>query len=661
MTIENIKLNFPSNVFKTKGNISLNNFVKGIPLKTNRNKKTTILEGNIKEIKDFLKNRVTNYKIIEELNNSFEKLLTNNNQIESFFKQLIYYKDITNKNIVFIDSFLLASDKFSKYSFENYNENLVYKNPVSINHKIFFNKDNNNLKINNISNYDSQKLKIIQSILTEGTYINLSLPSVGIPSDYIHFIEELIKLDGSNLNKDIDLSKKKLPIRKLNMGEKISELLFSNSNYNLNNNLNKDKKLIQNLINGISVRVEDIFYVKKLNNKKKDKIKPEFIIPYTKEFKQMTKLDVDKIQNLTQLVTHNNSLLISVLNGIFKFASTNESEKIKQLDKKYYKEILASYLFYIINVVSSILTEYINKIDIILSNIINSKEKRFGLLDIKSAFKYTSLLKTSALKFKRILLNNFYHLFMPAEIEEKYYGMKLTDTGTFIPEDLFINSNEYIYENYPFTLSTSDKLEINVPTMKDFILLINEKNDIYENMSLEFGGFAFDNNDMKESIKILSNYYKSFENNDNFTLLVINSIINYFQKNNFPYEIYENLLDGKKIDIDKSLNSDKEKKILEGMLLSKFETNLEKSTNNYIKLANIKRKVKESRNININKMINNQILYELCFKIYFLLSKMIQIITEKSSLDSKFKNSLLKKYSDIKIKYETIISERNQK
>jgi hypothetical protein len=663
MSVENIKLNFPSNAFKTKGNISLNDFIKSIPLKTNRNRKTTILESRTKEIKEFLKkNKVTKqpYIIIKDLNDSFEKLLDNNSQIDSFFKKLIFYKDITNKNIVLINLFLIVSDKYSNYSFRNYNENLVYQNPIEIDRNKFLNKNNNNFKINT-SNNDSKKLRIIQDILTEGTYINLSLPSLGVPSSYIDFIgDELIKLNDSSINKDTDLSKK-LPLRKLNVGENISELLFSDSNYNINNNLNKDKKLIQNLINGISVTVGDIFYVKKSNNKKKDKVKPEFVIPYTKEFKQMTKSEVDKIQDLTQLVKHNNELLVSVMNGVFKFTSTDESEKVKQLDKKYYKEILASYLFYIINIVSSILIEYINKIDIILANIIDSKEKRFGLLNIEGAFKYTSLLKISTLKFKRILLNNFYQLFIPNKIGEEYYGMKLTETGTLIPEGLFINSNEYIYDNYPFTLSASNEIEVNIPTMKDFILLIKDKKDIYENGSLEFGGFAFDNNHMKESIKILSNYYRSFEKNDQFTLLVIDFIINYFKKNNFPYEIYENLLGGKKISIDSSLNVEKEKKKLESLLLDKFESNLEKSTNSYIKLINIKGKVKNSRNIDINKMINNQSLYEIYFKLYFSLSKMIQVMTEKSFLDSTFKNSLLKKYADIKRKYEMIISERNQK
>ena len=663
MSVENIKLDFPSNAFKTKGNISLNDFIKSIPLKTNTNKKTTILENDKKEIKDFLKkNKVTNYKIIEKLNNSFKELLKNNSNIDNFFKELIFYKDITNKNIVFINLFLIVGDRFNNYSFENYNENLVYQNPIELNPDIFLNKNNESFKINTVSsNYNSKKLEIIQDILTKGTYINLSLPSIGVPSDYIHFInDELMKLNDHSIDKETDLSKK-LPLKKLKIGEKIAELLFSNSNYNFNKNLNKDKKLVQNLIEGISVTVEDIFYIQKLNNKKKDKIKSEFIISYTKEFKQISKSDVDKIQNVNQLATHNNSLLISVLNGVFKFASTDESEKIKQLDKKYYKEILASYLFYIINVVSSILSEYINKIDIILSNIIDSKEKRFGLLNIESAFNYTSLLKVSTLKFKRILLNNFYQLFIPNKIAEEYYGMKLTDTGTFVPEGLFINSNESIYENYPFTSSSTDNVEVNIPTMRDFILSIKEKKDIYENGLLEFGGFAFDNNDMKECIKNLSNYYRSFEKNDQFTLLVINFIINYFKKNNFPYEIYEHLLDGRKISINKSLNAEKEKKNLERILLGKYESNLEKSTNNYMKLINIKRKVKNSRNVNINKMINNQILYELYFKIYFLMSKMIQIMTEKSTLESTLKNSLLKKYNDIKRKYEMIISERNQK
>ena len=118
----------------------------------------------------------------------------------------------------------------------------------------------------------------------------------------------------------------------------------------------------------------------------------------------------------------------------------------------------------------------------------------------------------------------------------------------------------------------------------------NKKYDIYKkNIILEFGGFCFNNLLIKKSIKILSEYYHSIQKNNNFNIYIIDKITDYFKNKNIPFELIENIESLKNTLSSTTLNNF-ERSDIEKKILKKYEYNIEKSTNNYIKLMSIRKK-----------------------------------------------------------------------
>ena len=572
--------------------------------------------------------------------------------------------------------------------------NLSFNNPIPskdsklflIKEKIVTNIYNNDIKLNHsFINNEKNNVKIILDILTQGEFINLSYPSLGIISNYISNNDNNY-IDFINIivnNKDINLDiTSKIPLTSLNIDNKISELLlnikYEEINYNpenfnnLTENKNSIKNLIKNLIKSISIDLQNIYFLKEknLNKSKTKKINPEFIIPYIldnkkNEIKNIERNDINKIKNFEDLINHNNTLFLYVVNNTFKLE--NKEDGIKNLNKKYYKDILACYIFYIINIVTKILKMYIDEIDILLKNISYSKGKGFGLLNIKSAFQYTTLLNKSFLNFKKILLNNFYQLFIPSNIISGNYGMKMNQYNCYLPESIFLNSNESIYEKYPFNnkliyvnnIQTQD-VSIHKDLLKEFIASIKTRYDIYKkNVILEFGGSCFEEILIKKSIKILSDYYNILQKNNNFNIFIIDKIIDYFKNKNIPYELIENIKNLESTFSSSSLNNF-ERNNIEKKLLNKYEYNIEKSTNNYIKLISIRKKIEIAKNINVKNLYNLQDILFLSFRTYFVIVKCIEQITENSVSNTILKNKLLKKYNEIKKKYENMIYKYNK-
>jgi hypothetical protein len=322
------------------------------------------------------------------------------------------------------------------------------------------------------------------------------------------------------------------------------------------------------------------------------------------------------------------------------------------IENKNYKNVLACYLYYIINVVYKIIYEYLDQIDDILKNFISSKNKRFKILNLEGAFDYTGLLKKSLLKFKLILLNNFYNLFIPNNIEDGNYGMKLNDNNCYIPDSEFINENENIINNYPFIYNYITKgITINELKLKLFISSIKNRKDIYDKLDLEFGGLVFNKIIDKKAIKILIDYYSILQKNNKFNLFIIEKIIYYFNVNKFiPYE----LIDFMEIDT-KGYKNNKNK--VERNLLNKYEMYIEKSSINFMKYIQIKNKINISKKIDIHNLINIQQKYLLYYNTYYTICSCIYIITDKYINDIKLKNSIIKKFNQIKSQYENKIQE----
>jgi hypothetical protein len=463
----------------------------------------------------------------------------------------------------------------------------------------------------------------------------------------------------------------KIPLTGLYISDVLSEKLLNLNINKIGNNLNYNfdnesmKNLIISMVKNINIKLIDIFYIYSKNNKVPKKIKHEFIIPYKiekypskpEEIVKMTKGDIDKNNNFEKVIESNNKVVSYVINNIF---NKPKDEGIKNLEKKNYKNVLACYLFYIINLIYTIVKSYIDSIDEILKNIVDSREKRFSVLNIKDAFEYTSLLNKSLLNFNKVLLNNYYYLFIPSKIVSGNYGMIIDEYNCYIPESIFLGDNETIFNEYPFfnnyvyDASSNNNNEIKVDTSKmtNFITTFKGKNDIYKStLKLEFGGLMCDNTTLKKSLDILSKYYKILERNNVFSNFVIDKLINNFKnKNCIPFEFIEDYYNIVKL--NSSINKDIEKKIL-----NKFDIQIQKSTEYFFRLTDIRNKIKKIKKTDIHNLHILEEILQLNFIAYRTKALSLITICEKLITDTKLKNSLLKMFSEIKKKHENLTKE----
>jgi hypothetical protein len=687
------------NYFKTIQNISakklesIKNIFSDIIALSEKTEPKSILKSEYKlEIEEYIKKNnilkkdldyFEKIKILEKLSDYFNQKIILQKNIEDFTKILIYNKSETNKIKYLIDNYLKIEKKLNYNIINNSKKNIVYDNPINFNNKNFgilnesFFIDSINKKI--YSNYN--EINISTDILLKGNIINISLPSIGLvdtylsknntvlPKTIINFIEQI--LNEKNIKENIS---NEIPFLSLNIGNTLSSILLNVKNNNVDNNIyNKEKlnntkmeSLIENMINNIQINLNNVF-LKKSNNKKQEKIKPEYIIPYKydivkKQIVSISKSEIEKINDIDKLIKNNRTIVLIVIINVFK---NKDKDNIKRLNDKNYKNVLACFLFYIIRVFYDILKEYINNIDQLLTQILDVKEKRFGTLNIKDAFEYTSLLNNSLYKFKLILLNNFYQLFIPSKIIKNNYGMEKDSNNCYIPESnsIFLNSDEYIYDNYPFNdcknidIDYDNNIFVINDNLNNYILNIKERNDIYNNNDiLEFGGYSFNKEIMKISTKKINEYFNLLQKNNNFTLFIIDKLINIFiVKENIPYELI-NDLEVEESNMTNPRLSDEEKDRLMKFLVYKFEYNIEKSTNYYLKLLDIRKKIKESKKMDISVLYNIEEMYKLCFKIFYIKGSCMIPITQNVLSDIKLKNMILMEYSRIKKSYEKKIS-----
>jgi len=135
-------MNYPYNLFKTKNNISIEklktmyNIFNTITFLTNEE---SILIKYKSEIDNYIKSiKISNkdlgkIKILENFsNNSFNKCLLNDKNIDLFCKEFIYFKDIINKNKLSIDNYLINYSKMNNIISNKYNKNLRYNNHINI-------------------------------------------------------------------------------------------------------------------------------------------------------------------------------------------------------------------------------------------------------------------------------------------------------------------------------------------------------------------------------------------------------------------------------------------------------------------------------------------------------------------------------------------------
>jgi hypothetical protein len=628
------------------------------------------IENNKIDLKNFHKNKNFHLK---KLSNIYDNIFIKENKIKLFFYYLIDSNIMLNNNITNINSFIELFNKFDKKSISTYSKSEIFYNPfgyfspfssnINISLRNFnnefinikdFSKINKSYNNNNIIN----NLQISLDILTQSKIINISLPSIGIIKNnfsnknnysYITFIDKLLKIK----NEEDNISEF-IPLKSLDLGSIISDMLFDINN----DEFNLIKKNFKNTINNINITLDEIFFdtVSKKNNKKKQKkIKTEFIIPYKldsskkNEIISSSKNDIDRIKNIKELIEKNNFIISFVLKKIHQ---SNNNNKI--LEKTNFKNILSCFMFYIINLVYTISKIYIDKIDYFLFDIISSKDKRYSNLNIKKAFEYTNLLKKSLYKFKLILLNSFYYLFTPLNFLSGNYGMKLNDLGCYIPDGTILKTNLDLLNEFPFYSSNNSDNSttyINLYNDKLSNFLLNSKNnyDIYDNKNiLEIGGYSFDFYTLKKSLSILNEYYKYTEKYNKFNLFIVKLLIKNFMEKNIPIELIDKL--------DSSLYFIKSNKNeFERKLLLKYDNNMDKAVSFILNVLSIRQKIKNSKKNNVENLNYLETINLCCYNIYYLKSQSIINMIKNLNLNINFKNILLEKLLKKKKEYEDLI------
>ena len=606
---------------------------------------TKLLSENKIEIKNYLdKNKLSDldlerFNAIRELNDIYMVELLRQKNIEAFCKRFIAkkYEIIENR------------DNLEKI--KNTNSVLVY-NPT-------YYRDIPDKYMEDTNAIDKQKIKDILKILLQYPVVNTSLPSIGFLSDYVLFIKDVISID----HNDSDVANRSLlnylPILKLDIGDTLSNILLNSDNvYSINFNNDQMKKLIISLINNIQVRVKDIFYID-YNLNRKPKINVDYIIPYIfdirdsknrKKIVRMTKSDIDKIKDYKQLINHNNNIVTHVIRETFK---KDKIEGARNLDKDNYKNVLACFLFNIIRLICDISKKYIDIIDTILKDLVDIREKRPGQLNIRDAFQYTTNLNISLYKFKIILLNNFYQLFLPTHIQENSYGMMKDDNNCYIPESIFMNNFQNLFDKFPIIDCGTDHSKPSPYIFSDerilsFLKNIKEKYDIYDSKQLlDSGGFIFSKKIMKIALNILYKYYELVLRYSNFVLYIIDKLQNNFKNiKYFPPELIDINESNKRYMTNYNLTKNTKDK-LEKKLLSNFELSIEKSTSYLKQLINLKR-------LEDPLLSNQEETLALCISFYYQLSQVLLKYSE-SIKNIKLKSPLLQKYSEKKKYYENVI------
>ena len=654
-------MSYPYNYFMTAKNISRNE-LNNVSYIFNKNLyyKKSILEMYRKEINEYIENnKIKIYEI--EIKNS---ILSNLSQLYSrylieelnpklFFTYFLDYKLQLLDNINNIDTLKKIFETISKKNIEDYNEKLLFMNPLNNHYMSKINDSDIESIIDKkyINLYHSNNTKFISNItkciliLIQGNYINLSLPSIGIIYNNLNnknikytivdFICKIVNIKEDNFKSICS----NISFKDLDLGTYICDILFK---YNTNKPI---VTTFKNMINNININIVDILTIKIKNKLSKNSrvVKSEYIIQYKYIEKKnkddiilLDKNDYNKFRKTKDLVEKNNNIIIYVLNQI-----NNDYTK---LDTPTYKNVLACYLFYIINLTTEIYNLYIDKIDDILKQLIQSEHNIFKDLNIEEAFNYTSLLKKSIYKFKLILLNNFHSFFLPTQILSGSYGMKINEYGSYIPESILINDNQFIKDNYPFYVNENNII-CNPNNLKKYILNISYKNDIYDKKNiLEFGANIYDFELMKKSILILLHYYENLKIKNSFNLFIINLLYdNWKIKSILPIEITNDII-----------SLDKYNKIFfENNILLKYENSIQKCVYYITAILNIRDKIKT--NVNNIELTRLESINLLSYVFYNIRCLTIISYVKNSFIDINLKNKILEQLLNKKSKYEELL------
>ncbi len=698
--------------FKTSYNIPIRSPPSSINFHDKLNdKKTSLLEEYLYEIKNDLKNAgITQIMLnnlfnskhrnnrLEYVSESFEDLLIINPSEENIlkFSKIFSLFNVSDKK--FITDALILEKIIKNIKDKNFTKDLtpvLYKNPIQIYN---FNIEQHFLLENKISEvfnkiYDERFRDLaISSFNTMyfGNYMDISLPSIGPlytifdlnknfnsldkhPNVNIyHFLTKIMNYDYSFMES--------LPILNTHFEKTISKLLLIDSTkenyYSLNFNknmsgLNEESRLrniIENSILGIKFNLNDVL---KEGTKETSKIRNEYILPYImKNDDKIEKLkDLGEAGDKTkidEILRHNRTTVAKIidlyLNNNKKF---NEITRQNPQLEENMKNCLGVYVYISISIFYDVYKYYFDRLTEIMNEFIENN--RFKITDVKLAFDFLEKIKRSLYNFKKILENCFYHLFLPSRLTPKY-GIRINkEKGYFEVENKLLASFEHIILNYPFEFKEEElNKKSESASNKKYIINTHNSNHRFVNFALShksmydiinpeekiFIGTFIRNS--KTTYEIYNTvFYKYLDSL--YTQAKLNSIIlkTFLKsmKTNIPIELFkEEIIELNKIKSRLSLSeyNDETKKQISILIINNFKNNYKISTNFLIQLANIK---KDMLIYNKDKEFESY-EYSLNSLIFYHEALVYEYMFENMIKDEDFKKKERKKMKELENYYE---------
>jgi hypothetical protein len=532
-----------------------------------------------------------------------------------------------------------------------FTKNLRYENPVIHNNALTPIQSLNDI----LSEYDRNEKTAIDNIIL-GHNINFSLPSIGpICSIYTPIAD---KCDISTLIYTLITTDsgvyppnylEHIPLFKQNIIETLSNILLENNKENNlwnikigNSNNNKTLKYIKTYFKSVNVSLGDIFF-------DATSIKKKYFIPYKQEDPTKDKIietssipqtTITPLEKIKELIDTNNNIINYVKDQI-------DANGFNYLNRLFIKNILCCYVFYVINIFYDFYKKYIDKLNDVIINISISKYGKE--LNISAGFKYIERLNISLLNFKKILLNDFYELFLPSTTVNNNYGMILNKDGFYVPAGPFISSNDDIVKNFPFKQKILYRnKDDNIKSLINFILLGKSRTDYYDdNLILELGGFSYNNIITRSSISILNNFFDVYKKKNNLNIYLI-ELLEKFLKEYSCDVLNNNLITNI---IDETTLSKKEKDFEEY-----YKKNLFSSATYFIEVLKIDKKIKSKKNSISDEEYKKRNIYLLTSKILTYNSEICNYLLRDSAFLAN--DTIRKKLSDKFREYSSTVFDK---
>ena len=595
---------------------------------------------------------------LQELNTLFDNFLINL-KIDDFCKKLFKLKSKSSTKFNVKSNIQEILNKFKNINNQansNKQKNNIILNPLfnsSFIQSLNLNISNTN---NFINNNQKKKLLINLDILTQGEYINILYPTLGIIQQrksnllvsnpiYPNYksIIDLFNNILHNIYEKFD-NYFNLPIQFLDFGHTICKLLNDSNNLEIISS-------IKEYVNTTDISMEDIMTIKEIKrNKIVLTLNPKYIIPYeyvNDEFKLISPKKIKKyIKNYKLYFEEESKIYDRLIKSINDYTTIPWKFINKSIQNKYYKLL---YLFYYRSIIllHDIYYDFINKkVNKFVMSLKLSNNKIYKDLNYVQFLSYIEKMNHSLINLKKILLNNLYNIYKPTIIGKNYGIIYDRENYGLIPlidnNNLFSGNEENIINKLFYQHFIGDGLTDNYKgnVSIDFFIKFKES-DYYNKESKLFIGTSYDSNKHIESILGLLSTNSGIEKkHKKTTLKIINYTIKIFQKC-IPIELLKNILN-KKDYFERTNLNEKDKNNLKNYIIKEFNFYIKEST----------------KNILLTKKSNNKKLLMLQSKIYYNISYFIMRVVQINIYNIDLKNQILSEIEKMKSKYLKIIKEK---